>query len=69
MIQQSKTLEGFKIPDDLPYESIKGLSREETDKLKRVRPITIAQAQRISGVNPSAIQAIIIYLKGNRLIV
>lgn len=68
VIRQSKTLENFNIPDGLPYDSIRGLSGEEVDKLKKVKPITIGQAQRISGVNPSAIQAIMIYLKGNNLV-
>lgn len=68
VIRQSKLLENFHIPTELIYENIKGLSREEIDKLNRVLPITIGQAQRISGVNPSAIQAILIYLKGHNLV-
>lgn len=67
MIQQSKALEEFSIPTEVIYENIKGLSREEVDKLNRVRPITIAQAKRISGVNPSAIQALIIHLKSRNI--
>ena len=51
------------IPADFNYSSVKGLSAEETDKLKRVKPRTLGQAQRISGVNPSAIQALMIYIK------
>lgn len=69
MILQSKALESFIIPDQINYELIRGLSREETDKLRKVKPVTIAQAQRISGVNPSAIQALIIHLKGKGLFV
>ncbi len=68
VIRQSKILEGYRIPDTLFYRRIKGLSNEEIDKLERVKPITIGQAQRISGVNPSAIQAIMIHLKGNHYI-
>lgn len=68
VIAQSKKLEEFRIPEVLDYTQVKGLSREEVDKLVRVKPVTIGQAQRISGVNPSAIQAILIYLKGNQLI-
>lgn len=63
VIQQSKALESLKIPANIIYDDIKGLSREETDKLNRVKPLTIAQAQRISGVNPSAVQALIIHIK------
>lgn len=67
VIRLSKTLGDFKIPSNIPYENIRGLSREEVDKLKKVKPITIGQAQRISGVNPSAIQAIMIHIRGNNL--
>lgn len=67
IIEQSKKLEGMVIPADFNYSSVKGLSAEETDKLKRVKPRTLGQAQRISGVNPSAIQALMIYIKSSSL--
>ncbi|RYZ70330.1 MAG: hypothetical protein EOP05_13455, partial [Proteobacteria bacterium] len=41
-----------------------GLSNEEIEKLSGIRPMTLGQAQRISGVNPSAIQALLVHLKG-----
>lgn len=66
LIEQSKRLEQLRLPDDLLYGAVRGLSSEEVDKLSRVRPRTLGQAQRISGVNPSAIQAIMIYLKGHK---
>jgi len=66
LIQQSKRLEELRLPEELSYQEIRGLSKEEVDKLSRVRPRTLGQAQRISGVNPSAIQAIMIYLKGHK---
>ncbi len=66
LINQSKRLEEMLLPADLVYGDIRGLSTEEKDKLQRVRPRTLGQAQRISGVNPSAIQAIMIYLKGHK---
>ncbi len=66
LIEQAKRLEGLKIPDSIDYFEIRGLSSEEQDKLSRVKPRTLGQAQRISGVNPSAIQAIMIYLKGHK---
>lgn len=68
MINQSKRLEEMRLPEDLVYAEVRGLSNEERDKLSRVKPRTLGQAQRISGVNPSAIQAIMIYLKGNKKI-
>lgn len=49
---------------DLDFRQVKGLSTEEMEKLGRVRPRTLGQASRISGVNPSAIQALMVHLKG-----
>lgn len=66
LIQQTKTLENFIVPVDLVYSDVKGLSNEECEKLNRVKPLTLGQAQRISGVNPSAIQAIIVHVKGRK---
>ncbi len=67
LISLAKKMENMKIPNELEYEMVKGLSREEMEKLHRIRPLSIGQAQRISGVNPSAIQAILIYLKIHRM--
>lgn len=66
IIEQSQKLEQMNLPEDLNFKNIKGLSGEEVDKLLKVRPRTLGQAQRISGVNPSAIQAIMIYLRGHK---
>jgi tRNA uridine 5-carboxymethylaminomethyl modification enzyme len=66
VIEQTKRLEKLAIPTDLEYASIRGLSAEEIEKLITVRPISLGQAQRISGVNPSAIQAILVHLKGRK---
>lgn len=66
LIEQSKRLEDLRLDDDLKYSEIRGLSMEEIEKLSRVKPRTLGQAQRISGVNPSAVQAIMIYIKGKK---
>lgn len=65
LIEQTKKLEQMKLPADLDYGAVRGLSREEVEKLSDICPRTLGQAQRISGVNPSAIQALIIHLKGH----
>jgi len=62
-IKQSQRLENMRINPIIKYEAVRGLSREEIEKLNKIRPTTIGQAQRISGVNPSAIQAILMYCK------
>ena len=61
LIRQSKRLEKMKIPPALDYFKVFGLSNEEMEKLSKIRPVTIAQARRISGVNPSGIQAILMH--------
>jgi len=64
MVEQARKLEELRLPADLEYASVRGLSREEIEKLSRVQPRSLGQAQRISGVNPSAIQALLVFLKG-----
>ena len=64
LIAQAKKFDDLVLPTDLDFGLVKGLSREETEKLAKVRPRTLGQAGRISGVNPSAVQAIMIFLKG-----
>lgn len=54
------------VVEKVDYRKILGLSREEMEKLDRVRPRTLGQATRISGVNPSAIQAILVALKSKK---
>ena len=56
-------LEKKKIPNDIDYDKIKNIASEARQKLKEVRPTTIAQAIRISGVNPSDISILSVYLK------
>ncbi|MEG0977002.1 MAG: tRNA uridine-5-carboxymethylaminomethyl(34) synthesis enzyme MnmG [Bacilli bacterium] len=56
-------LENKKIPEDIDYENIKNLATEARQKLIKVRPVTIAQAARISGVNPVDISVLTVYLK------
>lgn len=66
MIESARKLENMTLPPDLKYAEVRGLSREEVEKLSRIQPRSLGQAQRISGVNPSAIQAILIFLKGRQ---
>lgn len=66
LIAQAARLEEHPLSEFLDYGAIRGLSNEEVEKLSRIRPRTLGQAQRISGVNPSAIQSILIFLRGSR---
>ncbi|WP_022819252.1 tRNA uridine-5-carboxymethylaminomethyl(34) synthesis enzyme MnmG [Fusobacterium russii] len=63
MIEKHKAMENKKIPSDINYDELKTIPKEAKDKLKRVNPVNIGQASRISGVSPADIQAILIYLK------
>jgi tRNA uridine 5-carboxymethylaminomethyl modification enzyme len=62
-VERGKHLEGTKIPDDFDYQAIPGLSNEVKEKLLKVRPISVGQASRMSGITPAAISIIQIYLK------
>ncbi len=55
-------LEDVKIPEHFDYDKIKSLSYEAKEKFKKIRPVTISQASRISGVSPSDISVLLIYM-------
>ena len=61
--EKMKELEDKKIPLNIEYDKIKNLASEARQKLDQVRPTTIGQALRISGVNPADISVLMIYLK------
>ena len=62
-VEQCKKMEGIVIPPDLDYREIPGLSREVREKLVKIRPYTLGQTSRISGITPAAISILTIYLK------
>jgi tRNA uridine 5-carboxymethylaminomethyl modification enzyme len=55
-------LENVKIPENFDYSNLKSLSFEAREKLTAIQPVTIAQAARVSGVNPSDISVLLVYL-------
>ena len=61
-----QVLETKKIPQDIDYDVIPNIASEARDKLKKVRPETISQASRISGVNPSDISILLVYLESRK---
>ena len=63
MVARQKKLEHYRIPDNFKYQGISGLSHEVIQRLEEIRPITLGQAGRISGVTPSAISLIMILLE------
>lgn len=60
---KQKKMEEKKIPDDINYDDINNLALEAKQKLSAIRPLTIGQASRISGINPADISVLLIYLK------
>ena len=62
LVAKVEHLENYKIRDDFDYSKIKALSAEATEKLGNIRPKTIGQATRISGVSPADISVIMVYL-------
>ena len=63
-VEQFKKMENKMIPEDIDYDSIKSLRIEAVQKLKELRPVSIGQASRISGVSPADISVLLIYLGG-----
>lgn len=62
LVDKMSDLENMKIPDGFDYSKLTALSNEAMQKLKRIRPATLGQASRVSGVNPSDIQILMVYM-------
>lgn len=67
-INRQQRHEGLRLPLDLDYHQVKGLSAEVQEKLARVRPATLGQAARIPGVTPAAVSLLLVYLKRARVL-
>lgn len=62
-VEQFRKMEEKKIPEDLDYNQLENLRLEAREKLNKIRPLSIGQASRISGVSPADISALMIYLE------
>ena len=65
-VEQFKKLEVKKIPEDIDYDEIKGLRIEARQKLGMIRPASVGQASRISGVTPADVSVLLIYMEQMR---
>jgi len=61
-VERHEKLEKKRIPEDIDYTAVRGLRIEAAQKLQKLRPLTIGQASRISGVNPADVSVLLIYL-------
>ena len=62
-VEKFRHIEYIRIPEGFDFKGIPGLSKEIIEKLNRFNPTTLGQANRISGVTPSAITLLMVYLK------
>ncbi|UOQ83795.1 tRNA uridine-5-carboxymethylaminomethyl(34) synthesis enzyme MnmG [Gracilibacillus salinarum] len=62
-VDRMKKMENKLIPDHIDYDAISGIATEAREKLKTVRPLSVAQASRISGVNPADVSILLVYIE------
>ncbi len=65
-VEQFKKLEEKRIPETLDYLALHGFSHEAQQKLHQLKPLTVGQASRISGVSPSDVSVLLIYIEAQR---
>jgi len=62
-VEKFKKMENIKLPFDFDYKKIPGLSHEVQEKLTAIRPVSLGQASRISGITPAALSILMVYVK------
>ncbi|KGP73219.1 tRNA uridine-5-carboxymethylaminomethyl(34) synthesis enzyme MnmG [Pontibacillus yanchengensis] len=66
-IERMRKMENKKIPDDIDYDDIHGIASEARDRLKEVRPLSVGQASRVSGVNPADVSILLVYIEQGKI--
>ncbi|TDM10427.1 tRNA uridine-5-carboxymethylaminomethyl(34) synthesis enzyme MnmG [Macrococcus lamae] len=66
-VEKMKRMEGKKIPENIDYDAIHSLATEARQKLKEVKPLSVGQASRISGVNPADISILLVYIEQGKI--
>ena len=66
-VDKLKRMEAKRVPENIDYEAIDGLATEAKQKLQKIHPETIAQASRISGVNPSDLSILMVYIEQGKI--
>ncbi|WP_371068807.1 tRNA uridine-5-carboxymethylaminomethyl(34) synthesis enzyme MnmG [Sediminibacillus sp. JSM 1682029] len=62
-VERMRKMENKKIPENIDYDAISGIATEAREKLKRVKPLSVGQASRISGVNPADVSILLVYIE------
>ncbi|GAA0502110.1 tRNA uridine-5-carboxymethylaminomethyl(34) synthesis enzyme MnmG [Salinibacillus aidingensis] len=62
-VERMRKMDNKTIPVDIDYDAIQGIATEAREKLKKVRPLSVGQASRISGVNPSDVSVLLVYIE------
>ncbi|ELK45146.1 tRNA uridine-5-carboxymethylaminomethyl(34) synthesis enzyme MnmG [Halobacillus sp. ACCC02827] len=66
-IERMKKMDNKKIPENIDYDAINGLATEAKDRLKTVRPLSVGQASRVSGVNPADVSILLVYIEQGQI--
>lgn len=66
-VEKLKRMEAKRIPTNIDYEAINGLATEARQKLQKIQPTTLAQASRISGVNPADLSILMVYIEQGKI--
>ncbi len=66
-VEKLKRMEAKRIPSNIDYDAINGLATEARQRLKLIQPETIAQASRISGVNPADVSILMVYIEQGKI--
>jgi tRNA uridine 5-carboxymethylaminomethyl modification enzyme len=62
LVERMRQMEDLAIPPQFDYGKILALSAEAREKLNKIKPLTLGQASRISGINPSDVQILMVYM-------
>ena len=66
-IARQEKQESLKLPQDIDYAAVDGLSNEARERLQTSRPVTLGQASRLEGMTPAAVSLILVHLKNRQL--
>ncbi|ULG71941.1 tRNA uridine-5-carboxymethylaminomethyl(34) synthesis enzyme MnmG [Macrococcus brunensis] len=66
-VEKMKRMEDKKIPENIDYDAIHSLATEARQKLKEVKPLSVGQASRISGVNPADVSILLVYIEQGKI--